>query len=98
MVAEVLDRPARVKVRVRDASRQKLAQADAPADSTVGELVEGLLRSRMKMPEQDPEGRPLSYQAMLTREGRHLHSSERVGDALQADDEVVLQPNVQAGQ
>jgi hypothetical protein len=96
MVA-VLDRPPKVSVRVRDASRQKLARADVPTDSTVGELVQGLIRSRMKLPENDPEGRPLNYHARLEREGRHLHASERVGDALQNDDEIVLQPNIQAG-
>ena len=84
-------------MRVRDASRQKLARAEVQADSTVGEFIQGLLRSRMKLPESDPEGRPLNYSARLEREGRHLHSSERVCDALQTGDELVLQPNIQAG-
>jgi hypothetical protein len=96
MVA-LLDRPPKVGVRVRDASRQKQARAEAPSDATVGELVEGLLKSRMRLPQQDSEGRALSYWARLEREGRHLHSSERVGDALREDDELVLQPSIQAG-
>jgi hypothetical protein len=96
-MVSVLDRPTRIKLRIRDASRQKMAEADAPADSSVGELIQGLVRSRMKLPEHDPEGRPLNYHARLEREGRHLHSSERVGDALRNEDEVVLQPNIQAG-
>jgi hypothetical protein len=43
-------------------------------------------------------GRPLTYHARLEREGRHLHASERVGDAVQNGDKVVLQPNIDAGQ
>jgi hypothetical protein len=43
------------------------------------------------------EGRPLTYHARLDREGRHLQSSELVGQALQEGDRVVLQPNIDAG-
>ena len=96
MVA-VVERPPRISLRIRDASHQKRARADAPTDASVGELVQGLVKSRMRLPEHDPEGRPLNYHARLEREGRHLHASERVGDALKEDDEIVLQPNIQAG-
>ncbi len=65
-------------------------------DSTVGELVKGLLE-RMRLPRNDSGGRPLTYHARLEREGRHLHDSELVGDALQADDQIVLQPKINAG-
>jgi hypothetical protein len=43
------------------------------------------------------EGRPLDYSARLDREGRHLNSSEIVGDALKEGDEIVLTPNIDAG-
>ena len=66
------------------------------ADSTVGELVQGLL-AQMHLPPNDVEGRPLTYQARLERDGRALHSSEAVGDALQNEDKIVLQPSIQAG-
>ena len=65
-------------------------------DSTVGEFVRGLV-PRMRLPENDVEGRPLHYRALLEREGRHLHASETVADALQEGDRVVLQPNIEAG-
>ena len=87
-----------IALQARDVSRQKLVHVDdVPTDATVGELVQGLVRSRMNLPQKDAEGRPLSYHARLEREGRHLHASEVVGDVLQDDDEVVLQPNIQAG-
>ena len=84
-------------LRVTDVSGQKRANVrDVPQDSTVGELLQGIL-SQMNLPQNDPGGRPLTYHARLEREGRHLLASERVGDALQAGDELVLQPNIDAG-
>lgn len=86
-----------VGLMVTDVSGQKRANVrDVPQDSTVGELLQGLL-SQMNLPRNDPGGRPLTYHARLEREGRHLLASERVGDALQAGDELVLQPNIDAG-
>jgi hypothetical protein len=86
-----------IGLRVSDVSGQKLARVNGvPRDSTVGELVQSVL-ARMNLPQNDVGGRPLTYHARLEREGRHLHASERVGDALWPDDEVVLQPNIDAG-
>jgi hypothetical protein len=84
-------------LQVSDVSGQKnFTVSDAPQDSTVGELIQGLL-GEMELPQNDVSGRPLVYQALLEREGRHLHASERVGDALQQGDQLVLQPNIDAG-
>ena len=46
---------------------------------------------------EDGEGRPLAYRARLDREGRQLHESERIGDSLRTDDEIVITPHIQAG-
>lgn len=84
-------------LQVMDVSGQKKADVrDVPQDATVGELLQGLL-SQMNLPQNDAGGRPLTYHARLEREGRHLLASERVGDALQTGDELVLQPNIDAG-
>jgi hypothetical protein len=92
--AEVLG----MTLQASDVSGQKLVNLrEVPADASVGELIQGLL-GEMNLPETDVEGRPLTYHARLDREGRHLHASERVGDALQHGDRVVLQPNIDAGQ
>ena len=86
-----------IGLRVADVSGQKHAEAKGvPADSTVGELIHGLL-GRMNLPLNDVSGRPLTYQARLDREGRHLRASEVVGEVLQENDRIVLQPNVDAG-
>jgi hypothetical protein len=86
-----------ITLQARDVSGQKTARIPSvPTDSTVGELVQGLL-SQMHLPQNNAEGHPLTYQARLERDGRALHSSEAVGDALQNEDKIVLQPNIQAG-
>jgi hypothetical protein len=80
-----------------DVSMQKIVNVrNVPRDASIGELVQGLLDS-LKLPANDAAGRPLSYHARLEREGRHLHASEKVGVALQTGDQVILQPNVDAG-
>ncbi len=82
---------------VSDVSGQKAATVrNLPGDTTVGELVESLLRE-LDLAHDDPDGRPLSYQARLEREGRHLLASERAAEALMTGDRLVLQPNIDAG-
>ena len=85
------------RLRASDVSGQKRAiVSDCPTDCTIDELVQSLL-TEMHMPANDTEGRPVSYEARLDRQGRSLLGAELVGDAIQDDDEVVLQPNVDAG-
>ena len=86
-----------VSLLARDVSGQRSARIrSCPGDCTVTELVIGLLET-MRLPPLDTGGRPLSYQARLEREGRALLGSEIVGEAMQENDEIVLQPNVDAG-
>ncbi len=80
-----------------DVSQQKVRRVNTvQPEVTVQEIIEPLL-AQMNLPQNDPEGRPVTYQALLEREGRHLQSWERVGDALQSGDRLVLQPNIDAG-
>ena len=90
-------KPLIMRLEASDVSGQKRAVIpDAPMDATVGELVDGLL-PRMSLPRLDSSGRPLTYHALLDRQGRHLHASETVGEALLPNDRLVLQPNIDAG-
>lgn len=86
----------RVTLSARDATGQNASRVSSDVDATVGELVADLL-AEMELPKNDPTGRALTYHARLEREGRHLHAAERVGDALEEDDKLVLVPNIQAG-
>jgi len=82
---------------ISDVSGQKVFSVpNAPADGTVGELVHEVL-GHMNLPRNDASGAPLTYQARLEREGRHLMASERIGDALELGDRLTLQPNIDAG-
>ncbi len=45
----------------------------------------------------DPAGRPYAYHAFHRREQRHVHATERVADVVREGDELVLQPDAQAG-
>ena len=88
---------ASVNLLAQDVSGQKKVRvSDVSGDSTVRELVRGLL-TRMRLVDKDVGGRPIEYRARLEREGRHLHDSELVSDALQSDDQIVLQPKINAG-
>lgn len=86
-----------ITLTVSDVSEQKVKNVkEVPTEASVGELVLGLLGS-LRLPVSDVSGRPVTYHARLEREGRHLHATELVGDALESGDRVVLQPDVNAG-
>ena len=85
-----------IPLEISDVSGQKVfSVSNAPTNNTVGELVHEML-GKMNLPLNDSSGAPLTYQARLEREGRHLNS-ERIGDALERGDKLTLQPNIDAG-
>ena len=65
-------------------------------EMSVGELLNALV-PRMRLPQLGNGGRGLTYHARLEREGRHLHASEVVGEALQSQDRITVQPTIDAG-
>ena len=86
-----------IELEISDVSGQKVFKvANAPADNSVGELIRELI-GKMNLPRNDAGGAPLTYQARLEREGRHLNASERIGDALETNDRLTLHPNIDAG-
>ena len=87
----------KLNLTARDASGQrKYALRDVHADTTVQDLLRRLV-PRMGLPAEDSTGAQQSFHAFLERDGRHLRSSETIGDALRNEDEIVLHPDVQAG-
>ena len=86
-------------IKASDVSGQKISEIKIMGESlksTVGELIDDIV-PRMKLPRNDSNGRPLNYQALLEREGRHLNSTELIEDVLRPEDELVLNPEIQAG-
>ena len=85
-----------MQLNVTDVTGQKSAYVQQiPSDSTVAELVQDLL-PQMHLCDNDSAGRPLTYTALLQREGRQLHGSEKLADAVEVGDELVLQPSIDA--
>ena len=76
--------------------QRKMNVRGVSPDSTVGEVIKGLLE-RMGLPRNDTGGRPLNYRARSERKGHYLQDNETVGGALQEGDQIVLQPNIDAG-
>ena len=88
---------ATLELTASDVSQQKVRNVEGVSpDTTAAELVQNLIDD-LNLNRNDAEGRSLSYRAMLRREARHLHGSERIGDALESGDWVTLTPNVDAG-
>ena len=86
-----------IRIEATDASGQRVADVSGlSVDASIAEVVEGLV-GQMELPRHDGSGRPLRYQANLVRERRHLRDEEMVGRALQEDDRIVLEPNIDAG-
>ncbi|MCR9096666.1 MAG: hypothetical protein NXI30_20780 [bacterium] len=81
----------------RDMTGQKRFRlSKVPLKASVGEIVRGAV-ARMGLSVEDRDGRELDYRARSEREGRQIQNSERVGDALRPDDEIVLTPRISAG-
>jgi len=86
-----------ITLHVEDVSGQRQYVAkDVPTDASWGETMRSFLAS-MSLPRNTPDGQKSIFTGRLEREGRHLHATEIVGDALQDEDRIVLQPEVNAG-
>jgi hypothetical protein len=86
-----------LEINVRDVAGQRpFVARGLRRDLSIGELVQNLAE-KMNLPKTDAAGTPHSYHAYLSREARHLYAAETVGEVLKPRDEVVLQPDVQAG-
>lgn len=85
-----------IEIQVSDVTRQKNFRVSSAGDSTIGELVTRIL-GRMGLIGTDANGDPLQYRARRDRDGRALQSAELVRDALEPEDQIVLQPRIHAG-
>jgi hypothetical protein len=85
-----------ITLNVEDMSGQRQYVArNVPTDASWSETMNGIVAG-MSLPQNTPTGEGV-WSGRLEREGRHLHGSEIVGDALQDGDQIVLQPEAIAG-
>lgn len=83
-------------ITARDVTGQRRTSYEVSRESSVDDLIEGV-GDRMGLHREDADGRSITWFARHEREGRPLHRSERVGEALQDRDEIRLQPEISAG-
>lgn len=85
-----------ITITARDVTGQRRTSYEIPCSSSVNDLIDRV-GSRMNLLQEDADGRPITWYARHEREGRALHRSERVGEALLDQDEIRLQPEISAG-
>lgn len=85
-----------ITITARDVTGQRRTSYEIPRSSSVNDLIDQV-GDRMNLLREDADGRPITWFARHEREGRNLHRSEKVGDALQDSDEIRLQPEISAG-
>ncbi len=89
---------ASIELTVSDVSRQRVRYIDnLPLETTAAEIVQSYLDDLGIPKNEEATGRSLTYRALLPREGRHLRPNERVGDSLENQDWLIIQPNIDAG-
>lgn len=85
-----------ISLNVEDMTGQRgYVATNVQKEASWGETLGGILAG-MSLPPNEPSS-PTRWSGRLEREGRHLHDSEIVGDALVDGDKVVLEPEVTAG-
>jgi hypothetical protein len=86
-----------IDFQVSDVSGQKKVKVSSVSPgATVREIISGLL-DRMRLPRNDSSGRPVNYRARSERRDTYLQDNETVGGAVEPGDEIILQPNIDAG-
>ncbi|MBI2297369.1 MAG: hypothetical protein HYU66_00205 [Armatimonadetes bacterium] len=96
MATSVQEKPQERTVRVVGLDGQRAVDLTAPADRTIGELLEGLV-PKLRLPSFDSNGQPLSWAAMHQEEARRLLPQEVIGECLEEHDTVRLVPDIEAG-
>jgi len=76
--------------------QQRVHLRNVAVKATIGELARSLI-SRLGLMPADADGKPLTWRVRLDREGRSLHGSELIGEALKPKDRISLYPFVAAG-
>lgn len=88
-----MDKSEKITLHLQDATGQREFVAQGvPKGASWGETLKSIV-ANMDLPKNTPAG----WQGKLEREGRHLHSSEIVGESLLDGDRIVLQPETDAG-
>ncbi len=86
-----------LNVQIWDATGNKRQDVEVPANAPINRLVAVLLE-RLKMPQNAPDGQPLSYKFHHKNSGRQLLDDQTLEEAgVNPGDILRLQPEITAG-
>lgn len=86
-----------ITVQVWDATGNKRQEVELPDDAPVNRILAVLL-DRMKLPQNAPDGQPLSYKFHHKRSGKQVLDEQCLSDVgVQEGDVLRLQPEITAG-
>ncbi len=88
---------AMITVQVWDATGNKRQEVELPDDAPVNRILAVLL-DRMSLPQNAPDGQPLSYKFFHKRSGKQVLDEQCLADVgVQEGDVLRLQPEITAG-
>lgn len=86
-----------ITVQVWDATGNKRQEVELPDDAPVNRILAVLL-DRMKLPQNAPDGQPLSYKFHHKRSGKQVLDEQCLSEVgVQEGDVLRLQPEITAG-
>lgn len=88
---------ATITVQVWDATGNKRQEVELPDDAPANRIIAVLLE-KMSLPQNGPDGQPLSYKFHHKASGKQLLDDQRLADVGVKDGDVLrLQPEITAG-
>jgi hypothetical protein len=85
------------RVRAQDvAGLKQVTWIPKSSDQTVAEMIDELV-AELRLPEDDGFNSPIVYSGRRESDGMALSPSEKAVDVLSENDQVVLEPDVNAG-
>lgn len=86
-----------ITVQVWDATGNKRQDVELPDDAPVNRII-AVLIDRLNLPENGPDGEPLSYKFLHKTSGKQLQDEQCLADVgAKAGDVLRLQPEITAG-
>jgi uncharacterized ubiquitin-like protein YukD len=88
---------AELNVTVVDSTENKRIPVELPDDAPANKIL-AVLVGKLKLPQNGPDGAPLSYKFHHKNSGRQVQDSQTLGEAGVKDGDILrLQPEITAG-
>ena len=88
---------ANITVSVYDITENKRVPVELPDDAPANRII-AVLVDKLQLPQNGPDGAPLSYKFHHKNSGRQIQDSQSLSDAQVQDGDILrLQPEITAG-